>query len=88
MDRTTSALALAVLSATCVAGIGHATIWSVVVGGCLLAIVGLSRPRAIAIVHQTALVDPIAVLVSIVNAAVMSSASYALGFVSRWAWGF
>lgn len=87
MDRSTSILALTVLGAACVGGLTHAPLWSVVVCACLLALVGLSRSRNLAVGSRIALVEPVAILISIANAAVMSSASYALGFASLWVWG-
>ncbi len=90
MERSVQLAAFAILMGTCLAGMADTTLWAIAVGGSLLALVGLCRGRLLrpaTAEGASPFVESAAVIISLGNAAVATSASYVLGHGVGWVWG-
>jgi hypothetical protein len=87
MGRAHMATAFAILVGTCLAGALHATLYAALTGSCTLALLSLTRQRALALPSHRGVSEPVLVAASLLNATAVAFAAYAFGYVSRWIWG-
>jgi hypothetical protein len=89
--RVQDRLVFVVLLVSCFAGMAHLTTWiAIACASCLMLLSIAERQYAgnrFAASHR-GIADPILILSSALNAAVFSTAAFAIGYISRAAWGF
>ena len=89
-DRPSNALAFLTILAVCMAGALHVSWWAAFAGACALALVSLNnrwRARGFGFGSSNAVADPVQLAASVINASVISGASFGLGQISGAVWG-
>ena len=89
-ERVHRPIVFLALSASCVGGIAHASVWIAVAASCMLTATSLFERQYSANRYATfhrGISDPVLVLSSVLNAATFSAAAFGFGLWTRWVWG-